>query len=252
MAIHTLQKEKHHDFLKEERIDPITGDILQEGDDIVICASCKSAFLVDSWEYMDRKHCEQTHTLREIPKQEVVKIDKSSIYLNVDIEINAISNKKAAEKASLNLTLPFIALFYTFIYFTNHIDAVFIALSGVFMPLFSFFFRIVNDYKDSLHLRGKFLSFKKNKEWGDDILLSSIKNIRYYKSSQYWIPNLFKKTKNKLYTLEFTLNNNEKHKVLITKKELENIKIKTNLLQKFNKNSIPPLSINPKIEQNIV
>ncbi|WP_338815755.1 hypothetical protein V9L05_22385 (plasmid) [Bernardetia sp. Wsw4-3y2] len=78
MTTHTLQKEKHQDFLKQERIDPITGDILQEGDEIVICASCKSAFLADSWSYMDKKHCNQTHTLREIPKQEAVKIDRES------------------------------------------------------------------------------------------------------------------------------------------------------------------------------
>lgn len=78
MTIHTLEKEKHADFLDQERIDPITGDILEEGDQIVICASCKSAFLADSWLYMNSKHCNQTHTLREIPKQEIVKIDRES------------------------------------------------------------------------------------------------------------------------------------------------------------------------------
>ena len=63
MTIHSLEKEKHKDFLTQNRIDPITGDLLQENDKIVICASYKSAFLVDSWEYMVKKHCNQSDTL---------------------------------------------------------------------------------------------------------------------------------------------------------------------------------------------
>ncbi len=88
MTIHTLDKETHSEFLAQKRIDPITGDLLQENDEIVICAACKSAFLADSWEYIDRKHCDQHVTLREIPKQEVFKLDKNNFnsgYLNVEL-----------------------------------------------------------------------------------------------------------------------------------------------------------------------
>ena len=66
---HTLQAKKHQFFLKQNRQDPITGDTIQENDTIVICAVCKSAFLVDSWGYMNGQHCYQTLTLSEIPRE---------------------------------------------------------------------------------------------------------------------------------------------------------------------------------------
>ncbi|WP_338815757.1 hypothetical protein V9L05_22395 (plasmid) [Bernardetia sp. Wsw4-3y2] len=84
MTVHTLGKEKHSNFLAQNRIDPITGDLLKENDEIVICASCKSAFLVDSWEYMDKKHCEQSLTLKEIPVNEVVRINLVAKNKNLD------------------------------------------------------------------------------------------------------------------------------------------------------------------------
>ncbi|WP_291726115.1 hypothetical protein [Bernardetia sp.] len=71
---HTLSKKnKHHkNFLKEKRKDPITGDVIMEGDEIVLCGACKSAFLLDSWNYMDNKHCSQPFTLQEIPSKQHV------------------------------------------------------------------------------------------------------------------------------------------------------------------------------------
>ncbi|WP_375560406.1 hypothetical protein ACE193_22340 [Bernardetia sp. OM2101] len=257
MTTHTLQKEKHQDFLKQERIDPITGDLLQENDKIVICAACKSAFLVDSWEYMDKKHCEQSLTLKEIPKQEVVIIDKSSIYLNVNLEIKAISNKDAAKKASSFIS--FLGVFIYIIYalnfhdFLNYFYNLLIMLSIVWIPQFIFW--TISDYKEQLNIKGNVLSFSLNdKNWNNNITLNSIKNISYYKPSRYWIYNFFRKRLKKyeqkeIYTLKFTLKDKTRHKVLITKKTLERIKNETNLLQQFDKSYLT--STSPTIKQHL-
>ncbi|WP_338764751.1 RDD family protein [Bernardetia sp. ABR2-2B] len=75
----TLTK-KQSFFLKENRQDPVTGDEFNLGDEIVFCASCKSAFLKESWEYMNSKHCGQTFTLRKFPIQSKLKLSKPIIY----------------------------------------------------------------------------------------------------------------------------------------------------------------------------
>ncbi|WP_338765214.1 hypothetical protein WAF17_01185 [Bernardetia sp. ABR2-2B] len=67
MNIHKIDSHLHNSFLEEERKDGITGDLIQAGDEVVFCGICKSAFLKDSWEYMDRKHCGQTKTLNSVP-----------------------------------------------------------------------------------------------------------------------------------------------------------------------------------------
>jgi hypothetical protein len=65
---HYLDKELHSEFLKQGRIDPITGEEIEEGHTIVICSACKSAFFIESWEYLGQTHCNQSETLTEIPK----------------------------------------------------------------------------------------------------------------------------------------------------------------------------------------
>ncbi|WP_375560101.1 hypothetical protein ACE193_20645 [Bernardetia sp. OM2101] len=68
------KNKRHKSFLEEKRNDPITGDKIIEGNEIVLCGACKSAFLLDSWNYMAHSHCNQPFTLKEIPtKQHVVK-----------------------------------------------------------------------------------------------------------------------------------------------------------------------------------
>lgn len=64
---HYLDRTTHSDFLKQERIDPITGEKIEEGHTIVICAACKSAFFIESWEYLGNEHCNQEETLSEVP-----------------------------------------------------------------------------------------------------------------------------------------------------------------------------------------
>ncbi|WP_375561508.1 hypothetical protein ACE193_02825 [Bernardetia sp. OM2101] len=67
MNIHKIDSHLHHSFLEEDRKDAITGDLIQANDEVVFCGVCKSAFLKGSWEYMDRKHCGQTKTLKKVP-----------------------------------------------------------------------------------------------------------------------------------------------------------------------------------------
>ncbi len=68
MHIHQLDSQKHKKFLTQARIDPITGDTLEVGDNIILCAECKSAFHSDSWAYLGNRHCNQTNTLPAIPQ----------------------------------------------------------------------------------------------------------------------------------------------------------------------------------------
>ncbi len=69
VTLHKLTAPDHAIFLKENRQDPVTGDLIKENDEIVICSACKSAFLKGSWEYLGNRHCEQEDTLEQIPVQ---------------------------------------------------------------------------------------------------------------------------------------------------------------------------------------
>lgn len=64
---HQLEKDNNRDFLLQQRVDPITGELIEAGHKIVICSSCKSAFFEESWQYLGGKHCNQTKTLSKIP-----------------------------------------------------------------------------------------------------------------------------------------------------------------------------------------
>ena len=71
-----ITKEKHAHFLLEDRNDPVTGDSFSEGDEVVFCSVCKSAFLKDSWEYMGNKHCDQRLTLPIFPMSKKLTLQK--------------------------------------------------------------------------------------------------------------------------------------------------------------------------------
>ncbi|WP_291725321.1 hypothetical protein [Bernardetia sp.] len=58
---------EHKGFLAQNRKDPITGDTILAGDEVVFCESCKSVFLKDTWEYLGKQHCCQSETLIKIP-----------------------------------------------------------------------------------------------------------------------------------------------------------------------------------------
>ena len=71
---HHLRQEIHSDFLAQQRIDPITGEKIEEGHTIVICAACKSAFFIESWEYLGGSHCNQENTLEQIPVRKLLQL----------------------------------------------------------------------------------------------------------------------------------------------------------------------------------
>jgi hypothetical protein len=66
--VHQIDAYKQAHFLKEERQDPITGEAFVAGDSVVFCAACKSAFLLESWQYLSSQHCGQGQTLTQFPK----------------------------------------------------------------------------------------------------------------------------------------------------------------------------------------
>jgi hypothetical protein len=74
MHIHKIEPDKHKEFLLQERKDPITGDLIVENDEVVFCAGCKSVFLLDTWIYLNEKHCEQSETLENFPSSSIIRL----------------------------------------------------------------------------------------------------------------------------------------------------------------------------------
>ncbi|WP_338766071.1 hypothetical protein WAF17_02965 [Bernardetia sp. ABR2-2B] len=76
MNIHKINpnSEEHQSFLSQNRKDPITGDAILEGDEVVFCTGCKSVFLLDTWEYLGKRHCEQSETLGKFPTQKEIRL----------------------------------------------------------------------------------------------------------------------------------------------------------------------------------
>lgn len=70
MSVIQLNTSLHSEFFSQNRIDPITREPFKEGDRIMLCASCKCAFLEDTWRNIGNTHCSQTSTLATIPTNE--------------------------------------------------------------------------------------------------------------------------------------------------------------------------------------
>ncbi|WP_375560405.1 hypothetical protein ACE193_22335 [Bernardetia sp. OM2101] len=245
MTTHTLQKEKHQDFLKQERIDPITGDILQEGDDIVICASCKSAFLVDSWLYMDGKHCNQIHTLREIPKQEAVKIDRESRNERLDkLTFYKFNLVKPSEVTGVYVGIFALlgGVFELLSYFSTIIDISFGGWIALGIVGFGIGKKITKN--KSLHLDSGHFVLNHGLNNQTSISTQEIQNIDYKKAGLFSkIVNspIFNKEED-FYNLIITTTNQKKHKFFIAERELNRILKETNIFTKYNalgNNQIP-------------
>ncbi|WP_338812615.1 hypothetical protein V9L05_14685 [Bernardetia sp. Wsw4-3y2] len=80
MNTYKVNSTSHSDFLNESRQDPITGDLIVEGDEIVFCKECKSAFLKSSWEYLNEKHCNQNRTLVTFPVKKTLNLKSKKQY----------------------------------------------------------------------------------------------------------------------------------------------------------------------------
>ncbi|AFM05310.1 hypothetical protein Fleli_2965 [Bernardetia litoralis DSM 6794] len=92
MNTHKINSSFHSDFLNEKRQDPITGDLIVEGDEIVFCQECKSAFLKSSWEYLNEKHCNQSRTLSIFPVKKVLNLKSKRQYFKA--HLHSISDWK--------------------------------------------------------------------------------------------------------------------------------------------------------------
>jgi hypothetical protein len=69
MSLHVivLDASRHQAFLKQQRKDPVTKELLKHGDRIVLCAHCAIAFLEESWEVVKgRRFGHGTDTLSDI------------------------------------------------------------------------------------------------------------------------------------------------------------------------------------------
>ncbi|WP_375560367.1 hypothetical protein ACE193_22115 [Bernardetia sp. OM2101] len=133
---HTLTLQNHFDFLNQERKDPITGDLIKEKDEIVICASCKSAFLKESWEYLGNEHCGQDKTLAAIP------IDKSLVFKVYNQNNFTIKEIPPAALTILILGASFFSILALLIFQEHSIKYLFsgiIAISTLFYSLFAIF-----------------------------------------------------------------------------------------------------------------
>jgi len=67
--VHYLDEALEAQFSVQQRRDPITHEAFCVGERIVFCGCCKSAFLLESWEFMGHSHCNQRETLAELPKE---------------------------------------------------------------------------------------------------------------------------------------------------------------------------------------
>ncbi len=64
-----LSKDQHTDFLLENRHDPVTGELLKDGDEIFICKNEKIAYLAYTWkDKCPNGECGCKETLRQLPK----------------------------------------------------------------------------------------------------------------------------------------------------------------------------------------
>lgn len=93
-----ITEEKYQHFLLEERNDPVTGDSFFEGDEVVFCSICKSAFLKDSWSYMGNKHCDQRSTLPIFPTAKKLTLQKP-----IELPFNFISIDQRVAAFSLDI-----------------------------------------------------------------------------------------------------------------------------------------------------
>ena len=238
MTIHTLEKEKHSDFLAQNRIDPITGDILQEGDQIVICASCKSAFLADSWEYIGRRHCEQNITLKKVPRKEVFKLDKNSFHLghlNIELlESNMVLKAHEGVFSALAIFINIMLLLFSFNSF--YLFAAYFIGLGIGKIKYSYF----NSYSQTLEIENRNLVIDRGQDTERIFpfdAIESIANGRISPYSHFLSLGIYKKSRptNDLKIRLWGKGEHKTYNFLIEEKKLKRFEREHQLLTKLNR-----------------
>jgi hypothetical protein len=73
-----LEETQHGEFLQSKPYDPITGDYLIAGDEVLVCNVCHSVLLKDSLEYLSWKHCSQSDFSLSLPHTGHLTVKKGS------------------------------------------------------------------------------------------------------------------------------------------------------------------------------
>jgi hypothetical protein len=119
-----LDANKHSEFLSEQRVDPVTHEILRSGNEIIVCANHGIAFLATSWQGRCPL-CGSVETLAEIPHNAISEsISQTRFSPNSPISQHSRSTTRNAhisfqsnvEFSSffLGLAIAFIVMFFDF------------------------------------------------------------------------------------------------------------------------------------------
>lgn len=101
--VNTLHAKRHRAFLEQRCCDPVTKEPFGAGDRVVMCATCRSAFLESSWRGCGGSHCGQQNTLRDIA------VDTTRRRLSPRESLNAAqSNGATARGATHTAAFPHI------------------------------------------------------------------------------------------------------------------------------------------------
>ncbi|WP_338791811.1 hypothetical protein [Bernardetia sp. MNP-M8] len=222
MHIHKINStlSEHQNFLAQNRKDPITGDSILEGDEVVFCVGCKSVFLKDTWEYLGKRHCEQNETLSKFPVQKAIRLELENDILfytslpkytshpkldeiqdNIPSETNKIPWIQASQKNHPTVYNPFIPVglcLFTLCIFLFASAAIikalaiyipFIVILGIY-PLYDWYYgqRVKSTYKDftdnTFYITKKTIGFASRYGFEEFILpAENITNIVFYEKN---------------------------------------------------------------------
>lgn len=80
MVVIKINRQMHASLLADHRKDPVTKELLKVGDEVVVCANCKTVYLKDVWVRSKNGNCcSQNKTADSIPNIEFSTIKKNSI-----------------------------------------------------------------------------------------------------------------------------------------------------------------------------
>lgn len=198
MHVHTINREAHADFLAQERMDPVTGECLQDGDKVVFCAQCRSAFLLDSWDYLENRHCQQTQTLPDFPEKESLMLSyKNYAFGNFALERLLYTTKQPGPFGVGLLWIPvytLIALVFGTMIAVSLINSSNLGVLLIVLPMIAvsypfvqetlmpFIYEPVHIYNNGLRVDSKYFSTEKN--WV--LRFKDIRKIRFFQEKKLW------------------------------------------------------------------
>lgn len=133
--VHKLSQSQHSNFLSENRIDPISLDTIEKNDEVVICASCKSVFLLSSWKYIGASHCNQQKTLTQLPKTQKIVISTKKTIEKFEIPLQTSTQEIEENTLSFDV-FAFVGSAFGCIYFVYLFD--YVVDFGMFTSLIFF------------------------------------------------------------------------------------------------------------------